>query len=101
MQSAEEEVEAAYDRKHADELALEGLTEEEIELLKSEVTTTLKSAKDAAVGVGIDEMLEGRKLHAHLDDGEDLSASDAGIRSKYSMLQVKMESYQETSLKLE
>ena len=82
LKSAEEEVEAAYDRKHADELALEGLTEEEIELLKSEVTTTLKSAKDAAVGVGIDEMLEGRKLHAHLDDGEDLSASDAGIREQ-------------------
>jgi hypothetical protein len=82
LKSAEEEVEAAYDRKHADELALEGLTEEEIEELKSEVTTTLKSAKDAAVGVGIDEMLEGRELHAHLDDGEDLSASDAGIREQ-------------------
>ena len=82
LKSAEEEVEAAYDRKHADELALEGLTEEEIEQLKSEVTTTLKSAKEAAVGVGIDEMLEGRELHAHLDDGEDLSASDAGIREQ-------------------
>ena len=82
LKSAEDEVEAAYDRKHADELALEGLTEKEIELLKSKVTTTLKSAKDAAVGVGIDEMLEGRKLHAHLDDGEDLSASDAGIREQ-------------------
>ncbi|MDE0556942.1 MAG: hypothetical protein OSB30_00540 [Candidatus Poseidoniaceae archaeon] len=82
LKSAEEEVEAAYDRKHADELALEGLTEEEIEELKSEVTTTLTSAKDAAVGVGIDEMLGGRELHAHLDDGEDLSASDAGIREQ-------------------
>jgi len=82
LKSAEEEVEAAYDRKHADELALEGLTEEEIEELNNEVTTTLKSAKEAAVGVGIDEMLEGRELHAHLDDGEDLSASDAGIREQ-------------------
>ncbi len=82
LKSAEEEVEAAYDRKYADELALEGLTEEEIEKLKSEVTTTLTSAKDAAIGVGIDEMLDGRKLHAHLDDGEDLSASDAGIREQ-------------------
>ena len=27
-------------------------------------------------------MLKGRKLHAHLDDGEDLSASDAGIRER-------------------
>ena len=82
LKSAEDEVEAAYDRKHADELALEGLTEEEIEELNNEVTTTLKSAKEAAVGVGIDEMLDGRELHAHLDDGEDLSASDAGIREQ-------------------
>jgi hypothetical protein len=82
LKSAEEEVEAAYDRKHADELALEGLTEEEIEALKNKVTTTLKSAKEAAVGVGIDEMLGGRELHAHLDDGQDLSASDAGIREQ-------------------
>ena len=50
LKSAEDEVEAAYDRKHADELALEGLTDEEIEELNNEVTTTLKSAKDAAVG---------------------------------------------------
>jgi len=82
LKSAEDEVEAAYDRKHADELALEGLTDEEIEELKNEVTTTLKSAKDAAVGVGIDEMLGGREIHAHLDDGQDLSASDAGIREQ-------------------
>ena len=82
LKSAEEEVEAAYDRRHADEIALEGLTEEEIEELKSKVTTTLKSAKEAAVGVGIDEMLEGRELHAHLDDGKELSASDAGIREQ-------------------
>ncbi len=82
LKSAEEEVEAAYDRRHADEIALEGLTEEEIEELKSKVTTTLKSAKEAAVGVGIDEMLEGRELQAHLDDGKELSASDAGIREQ-------------------
>ena len=82
MKSAEDEVEAAYDRKHAGELALEGLTDEEIEELNNEVTTTLKSAKDAAVGVGIEEMLSGREIHAHLDDGQDLSASDAGIREQ-------------------
>jgi hypothetical protein len=82
LKSAEEEVEAAYDRRHADEIALEGLTEEEIEELKNKVTTTLKSAKEAAVGVGIDEMLEGREIHAHLDDGKELSASDAGIREQ-------------------
>ena len=82
LKSAEEEVEAAYDRRHADEIALEGLTEEEIEEYKNKVTTTLKSAKEAAVGVGIDEMLEGRELHAHLDDGKELSASDAGIREQ-------------------
>ena len=82
LKSAEDEVEAAYDRKHAGELALEGLTDEEIEELNNAVTTTLKSAKDAAVGVGIEEMLSGREIHAHLDDGQDLSASDAGIREQ-------------------
>ena len=82
LKSAEEEVEAAYDRRHADELALEGLTDEEIEEYKSKVTTTLKSAKEAASGAGIDEMLGDRELHAHLDDGKELSASDAGIREQ-------------------
>ena len=82
LKIAEEEVEAAYDRRHADELALEGLTDEEIEELKNQVTTTLKSAKDAALSGGIDDMLEGRELQAHLDDGKDLSASDAGIREQ-------------------
>ena len=82
LKIAEEEVEAAYDRRHAEELALEGLTDEEIEEYKNQVTTTLKSAKDAAKSGGINELLEGRELQAHLDDGKELSASDAGIREQ-------------------
>lgn len=82
LKSAEKQVEDAYDRKHAAELELEGLSEEEIEELKSKVTTTLKSAKEAAVGAGIDEIFKGRELQAHLDDDSELSASDAGIREQ-------------------
>ena len=75
---AEAEVEAAYDRRVA--------AEEEKELDDEEalatVTTTLKSIDETFEGHDIDAILEDKDVKAHLDDGGELSASDAEIRSR-------------------
>ena len=74
---AEAEVEAAYDRRMADE---------EVELDEEEalttVTTTLKSIEETFEGHDIDAILENKDIKAHTDDGSELSASDADIRGK-------------------
>ena len=75
---AEAEVEAAYDRRVA--------AEEEKELDDEEalatVTTTLKTIDETFEGHDIDAILEDKDVKAHLDDGGELSASDAEIRSR-------------------
>ena len=74
---AEAEVEAAYDRRMA---------EEEVEMDEEEalstVTTTLKSIEETFEGHDIDAILEDKDIKAHADDGGELSASDADIRGK-------------------
>ena len=74
---AEAEVEAAYDRRMA---------EEEVEMDEEEalstVTTTLKSIEETFEGHDIDAILENKDIKAHADDGSELTASDADIRGK-------------------
>ena len=74
---AEAEVEAAYDRRMADE---------DLELDDEEafatVTTTLKSIEETFEGHDIDAILENKDIKSHTDDGSELSASDADIRGK-------------------
>ena len=74
---AEAEVEAAYDRRMA---------EEEVEMDEEEalstVTTTLKSIEETFEGHDIDAILENKDIKPHADDGSELTASDADIRGK-------------------
>lgn len=83
IEAAEAEVEAAYDRRYADELALEDMTEEELESYNAQVVTTLKSSRDESPDHDIDAILasKGELRSLAADDGE-LSASDAGIRER-------------------
>ena len=83
IEAAEAEVEAAYDRRYADELALEDMTEEELESYSAQVVTTLKSSRDDSPDHDIDAILasKGELRSLAADDGE-LSASDAGIRER-------------------
>ena len=74
---AEAEVEAAYDRRMAEEEV--DMDEEEA---LSTVTTTLKSIEETFEGHDIDAILEDKDIKAHADDGGELSASDADIRGK-------------------
>ena len=48
----------------------------------SVVTTTLKSIGETFEGHDIDAILDERNIKAHLDDGSELSASDADIRGR-------------------
>ena len=74
---AEAEVEAAYDRRMA---------EQDVEIDEEEalstVTTTLKSIEETFEGHDIDAILQDKDIKAHADDGGELSASDADIRGK-------------------
>lgn len=82
IEAAEAEVEAAYDRRFADEMAMEDMTEEEIEAYKEQVTTTLRSPSDTA-GKGIDSILsEKGELKSLEEETGELSASDAAIREQ-------------------
>ncbi len=74
---AEAEVEAAYDRKTAAEEV-----DMDDEDAMATVTTTLKSIDETFEGHDIDAILGERDMKAHLDDGEELSASDAEIRGR-------------------
>lgn len=81
--AAEAEVEAAYDRRYADEIAMEEMTEEEVEAYKSQVTTTLRSTKDESIDHDIDAFLaEKGELKSLGEDTGELSASDADIREQ-------------------
>ena len=74
---AEAEVEAAYDRRVAEE-EIEWDEEEAM----STVTTTLKSIEETFEGHDIDAILKDKDIKAHTDDGGELTASDADIRGK-------------------
>ncbi len=74
---AEAEVEAAYDRRMAEEEV--DIDEEEA---LSKVTTTLKSIEETFEGHDIDAILQDKDIKAHADDGSELSASDADIRGQ-------------------
>lgn len=83
IEAAEAEVEAAYDRRHAEDLATADMTEEELEAFKSQVTTTLRTSKDASIDHDIDAILATKgDLQSLADDGGELTASDAGIRER-------------------
>jgi len=83
IEAAEAEVEAAYDRRYADELAMDEMTEEEIEAYKSQVTTTLRSTKDESIDHDIEAFLsEKGDLKSLGEDTGELSASDADIREQ-------------------
>ena len=83
IEAAEAEVEAAYDRRYADELATEDMTEEEIEAYKSQVTTTLGSSIDATPDHDIEAILASKgELKSLGEDTGELSASDADIREQ-------------------
>jgi hypothetical protein len=82
IEAAEAEVEAAYDRRYADEMAMEEMTEEEIEAYKDQVTTTLRSPADTA-DKGLDSILsEKGELKSLEQESGELSASDAAIREQ-------------------
>ena len=75
---AEAEVEAAYDRRAAVEVE-SNLEDDEA---MATVTTTLKTIDETFEGHDIDALLADRDIKAHLDDGDELSASDADIRGR-------------------
>jgi len=82
--SAEAEVEAAYDRKNADDILREDMTEEELEAYQNTVTTTLKTMAELGTESNdIDAILASKgEIVSHKDDGKELSASDADIRER-------------------
>jgi len=83
IEAAEAEVEAAYDRRYADELAMEDMTEEELEAYKSQVTTTLRTMKDESTDHDVEAFLsEKGELKSLGEDTGELSASDADIRER-------------------
>lgn len=81
IEAAEAEVEAAYDRRYADVIAEEEMTEEELEAYKSQVTTTIR--KSSSADHDIDAIIRGKKsMKAVKEDDSELSASDADIREQ-------------------
>lgn len=83
IEAAEAEVEAAYDRRHADEIAMEEMTEEELEAYKSQVTTTLGASIDATPDHDIEAILASKgEIKTLGEDKGELSASDADIREQ-------------------
>jgi len=83
IEAAEAEVEAAYDRRNAEALALEDMTEEELEAYKDQVTTTLKGSGKEETTHDIDAILASKDTIVSLgEDKGDLSASDADIRER-------------------
>ena len=83
FEAAEAEVEAAYDRINAEELALEEMTEEELEAYNSQVTTTLKRSGQDESSHDIDAILASKgEIRTLGKDTGELSASDADIRER-------------------
>ena len=82
IEAAEAEVEAAYDRRYADEIAMEDMTEEELEAYKEQVTTTLSARRSDDVQ-DLDSILsEKGELKSLAEETGELSASDAAIREQ-------------------
>ncbi len=82
IEAAEAEVEAAYDRRYADEIAMEDMTEEELEAYKEQVTTTLSARRSDDVQ-DLDSILsEKGELKSLAEETGELSASDATIREQ-------------------
>ena len=82
IEAAEAEVEAAYDRRYADEIAMEDMTEEELEAYKEQVTTTLSAHRSDDVQ-DLDSILsEKGELKSLAEETGELSASDAAIREQ-------------------
>ena len=82
IEAAEAEVEAAYDRRYADEIAMEDMTEEELEAYKDQVTTTLSARRSDDVQ-DLDSILsEKGELKSLAEETGELSASDAAIREQ-------------------
>ena len=82
IEAAEAEVEAAYDRRYADEMAMEEMTDEEIEAYKEQVTTTLSARRSDDVQ-DLDSILsEKGELKSLAEETGELSASDAAIREQ-------------------
>ena len=81
IEAAEAEVEAAYDRRYADEIAEEEMTDEELEAYKSQVTSTIR--KSSSADHDIDAIIRSKKsMKAVKEDDSELSASDADIREQ-------------------
>ena len=82
IEAAEAEVEAAYDRRYADEIAMEDMTEEELEAYKEQGTTTLSARRSDDVQ-DLDSILsEKGELKSLAEETGELSASDAAIREQ-------------------
>ena len=82
IEAAEAEVEAAYDRRYADEIAMEDMTEEELEAYKEQLTTTLSARRSDDVQ-DLDSILsEKGELKSLAEETGELSASDAAIREQ-------------------
>ena len=75
---AEAEVEAAYDRKVAAKEELDLNDEEAL----ATVTTSLKTMDETFESHNIDAILDAKDMKSHVDDGSELSASDAEIRGR-------------------
>ena len=75
---AEAEVEAAYDRKVAAKEELDLNDEEAL----ATVTTNLKTMEETFESHNIDAILDAKDMKSHVDDGSELSASDAEIRGR-------------------
>jgi len=83
IEAAEAEVEAAYDRRNAEALAMEDMTEDELEAYNEQVTTTLKGSGQEDATHDIDAILASKDTIVSLgEDKGDLSASDADIRER-------------------
>lgn len=82
IEAAEAEVEAAYDRRYADELATEEMTDEEREAYFERVTTTLSARRSDDVQ-DLDSILsEKGELKPLAKETGELTASDAAIREQ-------------------
>ena len=80
---AEEAVDQAWERRNANDIALEEMTPEEYEDYQNQITTKMQTASERFASHDIDKILaEKGDIEALKDDGSELSASDAKIRER-------------------
>ena len=80
---AEEAVDQAWERRNADEIAIEEMTPEEYEDYQNQVTSTMQTASERFASHDVDAILKEKGgTEALKDDGSELSASDAKIRER-------------------